>query len=75
MAGVMIAAPKSGSGKTMIPAVFLSCLTGEDGTRPPLNAALITLTACSTTRCWDWKAGTWTAFLRNRTICVRKFPT
>ena len=57
MAGVMIAVPKSGSGKTMIGLVaFLGRLTGEDGTRLPLNArALITLTACSHNQVLDRK--------------------
>lgn len=64
MAGVMIAAPGSGSGKTMVTCGLLTLLKGRDIIRLRLSADRTTLTACSTVGFWEWKMETWTAFLR-----------
>ena len=62
----MIAAPKSGSGKTMVTCALLQALKEEGRRVVPLNAGRIISTPCSMKLSWAFPAGTWTLFLREK---------
>ena len=62
MAGFMIAAPGSGSGKTMITCGLLELLKGKGYNPLPINAGRITLTLSSMRGFWEFRQKIWISF-------------
>ena len=64
MAGVMIAAPGSGSGKTMVTCGLLTLLKRKGYNPAAFKCGPDYIDGLFHRRFWEWKMETWTAFLR-----------
>ena len=62
--GMLIAAPTSGSGKTVAVCGLLGAFKGKDTGLQRLSAGRITLIRCFTGKCLGWKAEIWMDFFR-----------
>lgn len=63
---IMIAAPGSGSGKTLLTCALLAALKKEEKIRQPLSVDRIISTRCSTKRCSGFRQKIWIPFLPTR---------
>ncbi|CBL36724.1 Cobyrinic acid a,c-diamide synthase [butyrate-producing bacterium SM4/1] len=74
MRGILFAAPKSGSGKTLITCGFLEALKRRGLHPAAFKCGPDYIDPCSISMCWEFPAETWTAFFSAKKGSDRCLP-